>query len=330
MLDFNKLAASANIKDKLKAVQDPACPGEIITAIMNHDVIDWTNKDNATLTRAIFTLIVSHQNTDLYGLMSIFSYYGYVYCNELDNLYLIKSGKEKGKEGYFPSALGEESITNLRKLIIKHARWNNDNIISILIDNIQLAEDGEHKCFMVGSITDADVFDDEAEKYVYQGLSKEVNSIFCLCQWALQVMEMGDRDLAETLLNQAPKIKTDLCDYWDYKTLAETTIEFQDDINKAEDAYEPASAIYEMAIAKAENMDQWNVLFETEYEPLKMTVLKNPGCPKEILLEALEGDNDNLKKVLADKLKPAGFGRFADPNTGEFIAKMQDGKLAAL
>ena len=85
-----------------------------------------------------------------------------------------------------------------------------------------------------------------------------------------------------------------------------------------------------MAIAKAENMDQWNDLFESEYEPLKMTVLKNPGCPKEILLEAIDGDNDNLKKVLADKLKPAGFGRFAAPDTGEVIAKMQDGKLVGI
>ena len=33
--------------------------------------------------------------------------------------------------------------------------------------------------------------------------------------------------------------------------------------------------------------------------------------------------NPNLMKWL----KPAGFGRYADPNTGEVIAKMQDGKL---
>ena len=83
-------------------------------------------------------------------------------------------------------------------------------------------------------------------------------------------MEMGDRDLAETLLNQAPEIKTDLCDSWDYKILAETTIEFQADINKAVDAYEPASAIYEMAIAKAENMDQWSWVAQQQPIPLAM------------------------------------------------------------
>ena len=75
MQDFNKLALSANIEDKLKAVQDHACPGEIITAILNHDAIDWTSKDNAVLTRSIFTLVVTHPNTDLYALMSIFSYF---------------------------------------------------------------------------------------------------------------------------------------------------------------------------------------------------------------------------------------------------------------
>jgi len=38
-------------------------------------------------------------------------------------------------------------------------------------------------------------------------------------------------------------------------------------------------------------------------------------------------NNDKLKKILEEKLKPAGFGRYADPDTGEVIAKMQDGKL---
>ena len=32
-------------------------------------------------------------------------------------------------------------------------------------------------------------------------------------------------------------------------------------------------------------------------------------------------------KLEADKLIPAGFGRFADPETGEIVAKLQDGKL---
>jgi hypothetical protein len=111
-------------------------------------------------------------------------------------------------------------------------------------------------------------------------------------------MEMGDRVLAETLLNQAPKIPSDLCDWWDYKTLAETTIEFQADINKAEDAYEPASAFYDMAISKIENLDQWNELFETEYKPLKMTILKNPNCPKELIKKVVEGDDTVLKQKL--------------------------------
>jgi hypothetical protein len=32
-------------------------------------------------------------------------------------------------------------------------------------------------------------------------------------------------------------------------------------------------------------------------------------------------------KLEADNLIPAGFGRYADPETGEIVAKMQDGKL---
>ena len=173
------------------------------------------------------------------------------------------------------SDLPVKESMNQRKLIMQNSNWKMDEIVSVLLDKVQKTDDGDEKCFMVGSIADVDVLDDEDEKKIYDKLSKEVNSIYCLCEWARKVMEMGDRVLAETLLNQAPKIPSDLCDWWDYKTLAETTIEFQADINKAEDAYEPASAFYDMAISKIENLDQWNELFETEYKPLKMTILKN-------------------------------------------------------
>ena len=44
------------------------------------------------------------------------------------------------------------------------------------------------------------------------------------------------------------------------------------------------------------------------------------------------GSTDNYLYAVQDPclvewLKPAGFGRYADPDTGEVIAKMQDGKL---
>jgi hypothetical protein len=44
------------------------------------------------------------------------------------------------------------------------------------------------------------------------------------------------------------------------------------------------------------------------------------------------GSKDNYLYAVQDPylvewLKPAGFGRYADPDTGEVIAKMQDGKL---
>jgi hypothetical protein len=261
LTDINTLVNSDNIEDKLKVVQDPSCPDEVITSILNHENIDWTNKNNASLTNSIFSIIVSHSNTNLYSLMSIFSYYGYIYCNELNNLCRIKSGEEKGKNGRF--ALGDEKIINIRKLIIKHPKWDVDNIVSILVENIQTAEDDDHKCFMVGSITDADILDEECEKKIYDKLSKKVDSVYCLCEWVRIVMQMGDRKLAETLLHQAIEI--------------------------------------------ADNQDRWNFIFDAEFESLR--------------------DSTYLKKVLEEKLEPAGFGRYADPDTGEVIAKMQDGKL---
>ena len=47
------------------------------------------------------------------------------------------------------------------------------------------------------------------------------------------------------------------------------------------------------------------------------------------------GSKDNYLYAVQDPclvewLKPAGFGRYADPDTDEVIAKMQDGKLVAV
>ena len=69
-----------------------------------------------------------------------------------------------------------------------------------------------------------------------------------------------------------------------------------------------------------------------EDNPLQLNVLSNPGCPVSVLLNVTRGDNDVLKEATAKspavkKLKPAGFGRYADPDTGEIVAKMQVGKL---
>ena len=333
MQDFNKLAASKKIEDKLKAVRDPVCPSGVITALINDDTITW----DSTAGQKLINVIVSHSHTYINNLISIFSVW--------DSPILSSMGSESSDQ-------------ELRKLIMQNPNWDLDEVAAILSEKVKEYDTGDGKCMIVGCITDASIIDENSKMKIYEIVSKRIiesgdistsGYIYCLCDWTLKVMAMGDRELAETLLNQAgqyvndykegnrvpPGIKADLSDYWDYKTLAETTIEFQADIERAEDAYESASAIYEMAIAKAENMDQWKNLFESKYEPLKMTVLKNPGCPIEILLEALKTGNDELKEAAAKspavkKLNPAGFGRFADPKTGEIVAKMQDGKLAAV
>ena len=41
MTDFNTLVNSDDIEDKLKAVQDSACPSEVIIEILNHETIDF-------------------------------------------------------------------------------------------------------------------------------------------------------------------------------------------------------------------------------------------------------------------------------------------------
>jgi hypothetical protein len=108
-------------------------------------------------------------------------------------------------------------------------------------------------------------------------------------------------------------------------------------------------------------------MFFREKENLGKTILDNPNCPLGVLYDVIRGrficskslkkyvkeldnmyyltgdysfqivfrDNDELKEAAAKspavkKLKSAGFGRYADPDTGEVIAKMQDGKLAAV
>ena len=240
MTDFNTLVNSDNIEDKLKAVQNPICPNEVIIEILNHETIDWAS--NSAL--SLIIEIVSHPNTDVVALMSIFSKY---------------SSKVLSK-------LTEEESLNQRKLIMQNSNWELDEITSILADKIEKTDDSDEKCFMVGSIADVDILDEESEKNIYDKLSKKVNSVYCLCEWVRIVMQMGDRKLAETLLHQAIEI--------------------------------------------ADNEDHWNFIFDAEFESLR--------------------DSDNLKKVLEEKLKPAGFGRYADPDTGEVIAKMQDGKLVVV
>ena len=67
-----------------------------------------------------------------------------------------------------------------------------------------------------------------------------------------------------------------------------------------------AETLLHQAIEIADNQDHWKIIFDAA------------------LL------HDTLKKVLINKLEPDGFGRYAKPDTGELIAKMQDGKLVVV
>ena len=69
MQDFNKLAASKKIEDKLKAVRDPVCPSGVITALINDDTITW----DSTAGQKLINVIVSHSHTYINNLISIFS-----------------------------------------------------------------------------------------------------------------------------------------------------------------------------------------------------------------------------------------------------------------
>jgi hypothetical protein len=76
-------------------------------------------------------------------------------------------------------------------------------------------------------------------------------------------------------------------------------------------------------------------MFFREKEDLGNTLLNNPNCPLGVLYDVIKGGNDELKEAAAKspavkKLKPVGFGRYADPETGEKVAKMKDGKLVAV
>jgi len=107
------------------------------------------------------------------------------------------------------------------------------------------------------------------------------------------------------------------------------------------DDYDGDTVIYGPLAATSKNADTPNYIlraismFFREKEDLGKTLLDNPNCPLGVLYDVIRGDNDKLKEVAAKspafkKLKPAGFGRYADPDTGEVIAKMQDGKLVAI
>ena len=107
------------------------------------------------------------------------------------------------------------------------------------------------------------------------------------------------------------------------------------------DHYDGDAVIYGPLAATSQNADTPNYIlraismFFREKENLGKTLLDNPNCPLGVLYDVIKGGNDELKEVAAKspavkKLKPAGFGRYADPETGEIVAKMQDGKLVAV
>ena len=107
------------------------------------------------------------------------------------------------------------------------------------------------------------------------------------------------------------------------------------------DVYDGDSVIYDALADAVQHTTTPNYIlraismFFREKENLGKTLLDNPNCPLGVLYDVIKGDNDELKEAAAKspavkKLKPAGFGRYANPDTGVVIAKMQDGKLTAV
>ena len=60
-------------------------------------------------------------------------------------------------------------------------------------------------------------------------------------------------------------------------------------------------------------------------KPLASAQIKGAG--KSSSASKIPTVTELMEMLEAGKLKSVGFGRFADPDTGEVIAKMQDGKL---
>jgi len=53
IVDFNKLAASTKIEDKLEAAQNPECPAEVLDKIVNDEDLPWGSKEAEILKDAI-------------------------------------------------------------------------------------------------------------------------------------------------------------------------------------------------------------------------------------------------------------------------------------
>jgi len=92
-----------------------------------------------------------------------------------------------------------------------------------------------------------------------------------------------------------------------------------------------------------------NEEYVSDWYKLLVDIAKHPDCPIEFLAKFIKpcepSDNDEYLELsfsdlvidtayqnpnLMKWLKPAGFGRYADPETGEIVAKMQDEKLVAV
>ena len=219
---INHLIQSDSLEDKLQVVKDSKCTGDNIISILNHKSIGWTDKNNSKIIDSLLTCIVTHPSTNLHCLMSIYSYWGHTFTPKVKEFPCIKHGKDKGRRGSLNMSLNDDRLCDIRNLINKHPKWNIDDLVSILIENLENIKDLEEKFFIVRCITDADEF----------------------------------------------------------------------------------------------NLDE--------------SLLRHEKCPIEVKLDVINGNNPQLKDFLAKNLKPCGFGRLSDPNTGEVIAKIQDGNLVGI
>ena len=70
MADFNKLAASTKIEDKLKAAQDPECPAEALDKMFMDESVPWGTEMGDTLANAI----ASNHNCPAGHLSTIYEY----------------------------------------------------------------------------------------------------------------------------------------------------------------------------------------------------------------------------------------------------------------
>ena len=146
MIDYNKLAQSTRISDKIKAANDPSCPSKIIAEIVMDPNIVWGIKSTVPLANAIS----ANPNTPAEHLSTLFdlpesnvSLQTNILSNPNCSVNLLETTAKGDKDELIKAVLKNPSCT--KKILDAVLSQNNDELTPLILEHpVYLKSGNEH------------------------------------------------------------------------------------------------------------------------------------------------------------------------------------------